>query len=70
MDFTLSDEQEMVRDTARALFERECGIDVLRRAWDDPAAGRALYDGHLADWTARKERAVSMSRCGTTSSRP
>lgn len=50
MDFTLTDEQEMVRDTARELFAKECGIDVVRAAWSDRETGVSLHDRHLADW--------------------
>ena len=50
MDFSLSDEQEMVRDTARALFERECDIDFVRRAWQEKAEARSLWGEHLREW--------------------
>ncbi len=56
-DFTLSDEQEMLRDTARALFTKECPSSLVRAAFydvtdDGPAAARALYDTHLREWAA------------------
>ncbi len=50
MDFVLTEEQEMVRDTARELFARECPVDFVRGAWSDPAAGRGLWERHLSDW--------------------
>lgn len=50
MDFALSDEQRMLRDTARDLFARECPIEFVRRAFADPACGRALWDRHLSGW--------------------
>jgi alkylation response protein AidB-like acyl-CoA dehydrogenase len=50
MDFALSDEQEMVRDTARALFERECDIDFVRRAWQEEGEARSLWEDHLSEW--------------------
>ncbi|MBW2229906.1 MAG: hypothetical protein JRG92_02035 [Deltaproteobacteria bacterium] len=50
MDFTLSDEQEMVRDTARELFTKECTIDFVRSAWKQPTLAVGLFDRHLSDW--------------------
>jgi alkylation response protein AidB-like acyl-CoA dehydrogenase len=50
MDFTLTDEQEMLRDTARQLFDKECPSERVRAAWDDPATARPLWDQHLAGW--------------------
>lgn len=50
MDFTLSDEQEMVRDTARELFAKECTIDFVRSAWKQPSLAVGLFDRHLSDW--------------------
>lgn len=50
MDFRLTDEQEMVRDTARELFTKECSIDVVRAAWGDTAPGATLWQRHLSEW--------------------
>ncbi len=50
MDFTLTDEQEMVRDTARALFDKECSIDFVRAAWKDRALASSLWTKQLSDW--------------------
>ncbi len=50
MDFTLSDEQEMVRDTARELFAKECTIDYVREAWSDRGLGSRLFKDQLSDW--------------------
>ncbi len=57
VDFVLSDEQELLRDTARALFTKECPSSLVRAAFydvtdDGPQAARALYDTHLRDWAA------------------
>ena len=57
MDFTLSDEQEMLRDTARALFTKEFPSTLLRDAAYDvtdagPAEARAVFHAHLRDWFA------------------
>ena len=56
-DFTLSDEQEMLRDTARALFAKEVPASLVRAAFydvtdDGPADARRLFDTHLRDWLA------------------
>lgn len=55
MDFTLSDEQELLRDTARALFAKECPSQLVRDAFydvtpDGPDAARELFDAHLRGW--------------------
>ncbi len=49
MDFTLTDEQQMVRDTARALLQKECPPALVRAHADDPAAAAPLW-GHLREW--------------------
>jgi alkylation response protein AidB-like acyl-CoA dehydrogenase len=59
MDFALSDHQELLRDTARALFARECPPSLLRAHMNDPGAAdqlwtqlrgfAALGDGPLTD---------------------
>lgn len=50
MDFTLTEEQEMVRDTARALFAKECTTDFVRDAWGDPSRAARLWDEQLSEW--------------------
>jgi alkylation response protein AidB-like acyl-CoA dehydrogenase len=50
VDFALTDEQEMVRETARELFANECSIDFIRRAWDDRAVAARLFDEQLSEW--------------------
>ena len=49
MDFTLTEEQELLRDTARALLARECPPSLVRAALDDPAAADPLWK-HLREW--------------------
>ena len=59
MDFTLTDEQQLLRDTARRLFDKECPPALVRAHADDPAAVDPLSaelepwldlaDGPLAD---------------------
>ena len=51
MDFSLTDEQELVRDTARALLARECPASLLRAHMDDPSVARPLW-GHLREFCA------------------
>jgi alkylation response protein AidB-like acyl-CoA dehydrogenase len=50
VDFTLTEEQEMVRETARALFAKECTTDFVRAAWDDPSSAAGLWDKQLSEW--------------------
>jgi alkylation response protein AidB-like acyl-CoA dehydrogenase len=51
MDFTLSPDQELLRDTARQLLQRECPTTVLRAHIDDPGAADPLWR-HLRDFAA------------------
>jgi hypothetical protein len=51
VDFTLSPDQELLRDTARQLLQRECPTSVLRAHIDDPAAADPLWR-HLRDFAA------------------
>ncbi|HMF84703.1 MAG TPA: acyl-CoA dehydrogenase [Acidimicrobiia bacterium] len=51
MDFTLSPDQELLRDTARQLLERECPTTLLRAHIGDPAAADPLWR-HLRDFAA------------------
>ncbi|MEY2570056.1 MAG: hypothetical protein QOE63_406 [Acidimicrobiaceae bacterium] len=49
MDFSLSDEQVLLRDTARALLTKECPPSLVRAHMDDPGAADALWP-HLEGW--------------------
>src|SRR3954447_10099040 len=49
MDFTLTDEQVLLRDTARALLTKECPPSLVRAHMDDPAAADPLWR-HLREW--------------------
>ena len=51
MDFTLSPDQELLRDTARQLLRRECPPELLRAHIEDPAAADPLWR-HLRDFAA------------------
>jgi alkylation response protein AidB-like acyl-CoA dehydrogenase len=51
VDFTLSEDQELLRDTARQLLQRECPASLLRAHIDDPAASDQLWR-HLRDFAA------------------
>src|SRR5438067_11087083 len=49
MDFTLSDDQQLLRDTARALLEKECPPSLVRAYQDDTSAAEGLWK-HLSEW--------------------
>jgi alkylation response protein AidB-like acyl-CoA dehydrogenase len=49
MDFTLSDEQVLLRETARALLTKECPTSLVRAHMDDPSAAEPLWR-HLREW--------------------
>jgi hypothetical protein len=49
VDFTLTDEQVLLRDTARALLTRHCPTSLVRAHIDDPAAADPLWE-HLRAW--------------------
>ena len=50
MDFTLTPEQELVRDSARSLLTKECPPSLVRAHADDPGAADPLWK-HLREWT-------------------
>jgi alkylation response protein AidB-like acyl-CoA dehydrogenase len=51
VDFSLSEDQVLLRDTARALFTKECPPEVLRAHIDDPSVADALWH-HIREFTA------------------
>ena len=51
MNFAFSEEQVLLRDTARALLARECPTTLLRAHMDDRAAADPLW-AHLRDFAA------------------
>jgi alkylation response protein AidB-like acyl-CoA dehydrogenase len=51
LDFTLTEDQELLRDTARALLAKECPTTLLRAHIDDPSAAAPLWE-HLRAYTA------------------
>ena len=51
MDFTLTDDQQLLRDTAHKLLEKECPAALVRAHIDDPSAYTALWT-HLLEYTA------------------
>jgi alkylation response protein AidB-like acyl-CoA dehydrogenase len=51
MDFSLSDDQELLRDTGHKLLERECPPALVRRHIEDPSAYEPLWR-HLAEYAA------------------
>jgi len=54
MDFSLTGHQELLRDTARTLFARECPPSLLRAHMRDPAAADALW-AQVREYTALGE---------------
>lgn len=50
MDFSLTDEQEMLRDTARTLLTKECPPALVRAYLQDPSVADALWQRHLCEW--------------------
>lgn len=50
MDFSLTDEQQLLVETARSLLGHECGPDVVRDVAEGRGDGRRLFDRHLRDW--------------------
>jgi len=51
MDFSLTPDQELLRDTAHKLLERECPPALVRAHIDDPGAYEPLWR-HLSEYTA------------------
>jgi alkylation response protein AidB-like acyl-CoA dehydrogenase len=51
MDFSLTEEQTMLRDTARALLANECAPSLVRAHIDDPSVADGLW-AHLRDFAA------------------
>jgi len=51
VDFSLTPDQELLRDTSRKLLERECPPALVRAHIDDPFAYEPLWR-HLAEYTA------------------
>ncbi len=51
MDFALTPDQELLRETARSLVARECPPAIVRAHRDDPAAAEPLWN-HLRDFAA------------------
>jgi alkylation response protein AidB-like acyl-CoA dehydrogenase len=49
VDFTLTDDQQLVRDSARALLEKECPPSLVRAYQDDLTVADGLWK-HLQDW--------------------
>jgi hypothetical protein len=51
MDFSLTDDQELLRDTAHKLLDRECPPALVRAHIDDPSVYAPLWR-HLSEYTA------------------
>ncbi|MCX7619349.1 MAG: acyl-CoA dehydrogenase family protein [Acidimicrobiales bacterium] len=62
MDFTLTSEQELLRDTARSLLARECPSSLVRAHMEDRSVAAELWRRHLASW-AELSAAPSVDLC-------
>jgi alkylation response protein AidB-like acyl-CoA dehydrogenase len=51
MDFTITGEQQLLRDTAHKMLERECPPSLVRAHIDDPSVYENLWR-HLSEYTA------------------
>ena len=51
MDFSLTDDQELLRETATKLLQRECPPSLVRAHIDDPSVYAPLWR-HLSEYTA------------------
>ena len=50
MDFTLTEQEQLLKDTAHRLLAAECPPSVVRAHVDDRQAADSLWQ-HLAGWT-------------------
>ena len=51
MDFSLTEDQQLLRDTAHKLLDRECPPSLVRAHIEDPAVYEPLWR-HLSEYTA------------------
>jgi alkylation response protein AidB-like acyl-CoA dehydrogenase len=54
MDFTMTEEQVLLRDTARALLTKHCPTSLVRAHIDDPSVADSLWPV-LSEWTELAE---------------
>lgn len=59
MDFSLTDEQRIIQDTARSLFVAQCPLDLVKAAWENIDAAQPLWEKHLSDWLGLSEQPVA-----------
>lgn len=52
MDFSLTADEELLRDSARNLLVNECTAQLVRAHLDDPSVADPLFDEHLREWVA------------------
>jgi alkylation response protein AidB-like acyl-CoA dehydrogenase len=50
MDFTLNEDQQLLRDTARGLLEKECPPSLVRAYQQDQSVADRLWE-HVLEWT-------------------
>jgi Acyl-CoA dehydrogenase, C-terminal domain len=58
MDFSLTEEQRIIQHTAQGLLARECPLDLVRSAWENPEAAQPLWQDHLRDWLVLSEQSL------------
>jgi alkylation response protein AidB-like acyl-CoA dehydrogenase len=59
VDFSLTDEQRIIQQTAQALLRKECPLALVSAAWNDPAAASSLWQNHLRDWLVLSEQSLA-----------
>jgi len=59
VDFSLTEEQRIIQQTARGLLARECPLALVRSAWENPAAALPLWQDHLRDWLVLAEQSLA-----------
>ena len=60
MDFSLTDDQQLLRDTARKLLDRECPPALVRAHIDDPSRRRAAVAAPARVHRARRRPGVDL----------
>jgi Acyl-CoA dehydrogenase, C-terminal domain len=59
VDFSLTEEQRIIQQTARALLDRECPLALISAAWNNPDVALPLWQDHLCDWLALSEQSLA-----------
>ncbi len=59
MDFSLTEEQRIIQQTARALLGKECSLALISAAWSNPDVALPLWQDHLREWLALSEQSLA-----------